>query len=189
MLSDLTGPPSSTFLTVPGLCSKRSSPQTGHHPSNSVVRSCSAIDWICTTTRHTLVLYGIDGKMWTARETSSAKLQNSSTKLVRPSVQIVCHLNGDADLSFPAFACKAQIFHIVPLPDIKEHLQAFNDLALQWVPPSTVADKPESFWTVSPKPLESRVPPEVDHTKGPHVEAAKAADEAAHALDKLSLSI
>ncbi|KWU41110.1 hypothetical protein RHOSPDRAFT_30639 [Rhodotorula sp. JG-1b] len=51
------------------------------------------------------------------------------------------------------FVYKAsQIFHIVPLPDIKEHLQAFNDLALQWVPPSTVADKPESFWTVSPKP-------------------------------------
>ena len=183
MLSDLTGPPSSTFLTVPGLCSKRSSARTGHHPSNSAVRSFSAIDWICTTTRHIRDRYGIDGKMWTARETSSAKLQNSSTKLVRLSLQLVFRLYGYADLSR-----KAQIFHIVPLPDTKEHLQAFNDLALQWVPPAVIADKPESFWTAPPNLSEARVAPEADHREGPNVEAATPADEAAHALDKLSLS-
>lgn len=124
--------------------------------------------------------------MWTARETSSVKPQNSSTKLVRPSV--VCHLNGYADLSFPAFVCKAQVFHIVPLPDTKEHLQAFNDLALQWVPPAAIADKPESFWTAPPKSSDTKGVPGTDHAEGPKVEAATAADEAAHALDKLSLS-
>lgn len=126
--------------------------------------------------------------MWTARETSSDKPQNSSTKLVRPSLQLVFRLYGYADLSFPAFACKAQIFHIVPLPDTKEHLQAFNDLALQWVPPAAIADKPDSFWNALPASSEARGAPQMDHAVGTTVEAATAADEAAQALDKLSLS-
>ncbi|GAA5916172.1 hypothetical protein JCM6882_005406 [Rhodosporidiobolus microsporus] len=40
----------------------------------------------------------------------------------------------------------AKLFHIVPLPGTKEHLQAFNDLALEWVVPERVADQDERFW-------------------------------------------
>lgn len=104
---------------------------------------------------------------------------------MRPSFFRLC---GYADLSLSAFARKAQIFHIVPLPDTKEHLQAFNDLALQWVPPAAIADKPDSFWNVPPASSEARGAPQMDHAVGTTVEAATAADEAAHALDKLSLA-
>lgn len=126
--------------------------------------------------------------MLTAREMSSAKMQNSSTKLVRPSLKVVFRLYVYADLPLFAFARKAQIFHIVPLPDTKEHLQAFNDLALQWVPPAAIADKPDSFWTASPAPSDITGALKAERAAGPNLEAATAADEAADALNKLSLS-
>ncbi|TKA56254.1 hypothetical protein B0A53_01545 [Rhodotorula sp. CCFEE 5036] len=87
------------------------------------------------------------------------------------------------------FVYKAsQIFRIVPLPDSKEHLQAFNDLALQWVPPAALADKPDSFWTAPPELSKATGAPKADQAEAPKVEAATAADEAADALNKLSLS-
>lgn len=107
---------------------------------------------------------------------------------MRVSLKVVFRLDDYTDLPVSAFARKAQIFHIVPLPDTKEHLQAFNDLALQWVPPAAIADKPDSFWTAPPNPSGARSPPEEEDAEGPKGGAATAADEAADALDKLSLS-
>lgn len=46
----------------------------------------------------------------------------------------------------PTFGCSAQVFHILPLPDPKDHLEAFNDLALQWVAPERIRNQPHSFW-------------------------------------------
>ncbi|GAA5874238.1 hypothetical protein JCM8547_007801 [Rhodosporidiobolus lusitaniae] len=40
----------------------------------------------------------------------------------------------------------AKLFKIVPLPDSKEHLEAFNDLALEWVSPDRVEGKEAGFW-------------------------------------------
>jgi hypothetical protein len=107
---------------------------------------------------------------------------------VRLSLKVVFRLDDYTDLPFLTFARKAQIFRIVPLPDSKEHLQAFNDLALQWVPPAALADKPDSFWTAPPELSKATGAPKADQAEAPKVEAATAADEAADALNKLSLS-
>ncbi|BGO97515.1 hypothetical protein RTG_01534 [Rhodotorula toruloides ATCC 204091] len=40
----------------------------------------------------------------------------------------------------------AKLFHNYPLPDPKDHLEAFNDLALQWIVPERIRDQPASFW-------------------------------------------
>lgn len=37
----------------------------------------------------------------------------------------------------------------MPLPSTKRHLEAFNDLALQWVDSNLLSTKPESFWDVA----------------------------------------
>ncbi|GAA5822644.1 hypothetical protein JCM11251_004328 [Rhodosporidiobolus azoricus] len=65
----------------------------------------------------------------------------------------------------------ADLFHIVPLPDTKEHLQAFNDLALEWVVPERVTGKDEEFW----------------RREEPGPAAEDKADEAAEKLGELSL--
>lgn len=41
----------------------------------------------------------------------------------------------------------------MPLPPTKDHLEAFNDLALQWVPIERIEAKPSSFW----EPMDSAV--------------------------------
>ncbi|BGP05848.1 hypothetical protein JCM10049v2_001664 [Rhodotorula toruloides] len=45
----------------------------------------------------------------------------------------------------------AKLFHILPLPDPKDHLEAFNDLALQWIVPERIRDQPASFWVPEPR--------------------------------------
>ncbi|BGP29879.1 hypothetical protein JCM10296v2_001628 [Rhodotorula toruloides] len=45
----------------------------------------------------------------------------------------------------------AKLFHIHPLPDQKDHLEAFNDLALQWIVQERIRDQPASFWVPGPR--------------------------------------
>ncbi|GAA6029389.1 hypothetical protein JCM8097_003654 [Rhodosporidiobolus ruineniae] len=60
----------------------------------------------------------------------------------------------------------AKLFHIVPLPDTKEHLQAFNDLALEWVVPARVEDQPEGFWRKEEEEKPEKVEEKVDEAVG-----------------------
>lgn len=60
-----------------------------------------------------------------------------------PSVQL--------ELAHSSFSLTAKLFNIVPLPDTKEHLEAFNDLALEWVVPSRVEGREEGFWRTEEK--------------------------------------
>lgn len=62
---------------------------------------------------------------------------------------------------------------------------AFNDLALQWVHAARIASQPNSTWTSPPEPDSAGEEERVSGTEGA---AVSAADEAAHALDNLSLS-
>ncbi|GAA5868887.1 hypothetical protein JCM3774_006782 [Rhodotorula dairenensis] len=80
----------------------------------------------------------------------------------------------------------SRLFHIAPLPDTKEHLQAFNDLALQWVLPARLADQPDSFWISPPESVSTGSDGCVQETDEGSV--ISAADEATRALDELSLS-
>ncbi|BGP22635.1 SRR1 family protein [Rhodotorula toruloides] len=45
----------------------------------------------------------------------------------------------------------AKLFHILPLPDPRDHLEAFNDLALQWIVPERARDQSPSFWLPEPR--------------------------------------
>ncbi|GAA5978264.1 hypothetical protein JCM10908_004291 [Rhodotorula pacifica] len=96
-------------------------------------------------------------------------------------------LGSDAHFVFEA----SKIFHSVPLPDTKEHLQAFNDLALQWVPPARLADKPDSFWNASNKSANATTTA-TDKTEAgtqeQQDEITATTDEAAEALEKLALA-
>ncbi|GAA5837577.1 hypothetical protein JCM9279_006796 [Rhodotorula babjevae] len=65
----------------------------------------------------------------------------------------------------------AELFHIVPFPPTKEHLEAFNDLALEWAVPARLEGKDPAFW-LADEPAES---------------TADEADEAAAAVEALSL--
>ncbi|GAA6006339.1 hypothetical protein JCM10207_000610 [Rhodosporidiobolus poonsookiae] len=74
----------------------------------------------------------------------------------------------------------ANLFHIVPLPDTKEHLQAFNDLALEWVDPAKAAAQEESFWR--------KEEGEKDDGEDEGIEVKQdQVDEAAKELEKLEL--
>lgn len=63
----------------------------------------------------------------------------------------------------------------MPLPPTKEHLEAFNDLALEWVVPARLEGKGEAFWLGELE--EAPKQPEQDQR----------VDEAADAVEKLSL--
>lgn len=65
----------------------------------------------------------------------------------------------------------ANLFHIVPFPPTKEHLEAFNDLALEWAVPARLAAKDPAFW-LADEAIES---------------GADDVDEAAAAVEALSL--
>ncbi|BGP13713.1 hypothetical protein JCM10213_007101 [Rhodosporidiobolus nylandii] len=72
----------------------------------------------------------------------------------------------------------AKIFHIVPLPETKEHLQAFNDLALEWLVPERVDGQGEEFW---------RKEEAVEKEMAGRVEAEGKVEQAVEELEKLSL--
>ncbi|GAA5938728.1 hypothetical protein JCM3775_001974 [Rhodotorula graminis] len=57
----------------------------------------------------------------------------------------------------------AELFHIVPFPPTKEHLEAFNDLALEWAVPARLEGKDPAFW-LADESGESTEDVEVDET-------------------------
>ncbi|GAA5904591.1 hypothetical protein JCM8208_004824 [Rhodotorula glutinis] len=65
----------------------------------------------------------------------------------------------------------AELFHIVPFPPTKEHLEAFNDLALEWAVPARLEGKDPAFWLAD----------------GPVDSTEDEVDEAAKAVEALSL--
>ncbi|GAA5830434.1 hypothetical protein JCM5353_005841 [Sporobolomyces roseus] len=90
----------------------------------------------------------------------------------------------------------APLFNIVPLPTTKEHLEAFNDLALEWVSPSKLEEAvkdgrlPQNSTTQRDKEEEVEINEKVSDGEG--VKVAEKADqglnEAADALEGLQLS-
>ncbi|POY70266.1 hypothetical protein BMF94_6852 [Rhodotorula taiwanensis] len=77
----------------------------------------------------------------------------------------------------------AKLFRILPLPSTKEHLEAFNDLALQHVTPRKSAEKPATFWR--------RAPPDIDEpcnsATSPSSSQVEVVEAATDAIEKLSL--
>ncbi|BGP37827.1 hypothetical protein JCM10450v2_001759 [Rhodotorula kratochvilovae] len=74
----------------------------------------------------------------------------------------------------------AKLFHIVPLPETKDHLEAFNDLALEWVVPSRLEGEEDVSWL---KHEEVRQVPE----KEEFTAQEDPVDEASAAVEKLAL--
>lgn len=74
----------------------------------------------------------------------------------------------------------APFFNILSLPSTKEHLEAFNDLALQWAPSERIEQKSASFWDELDEAAE---PNEWEREVGKA--ANKVEDEKKRALDRI----
>ncbi|GAA6055741.1 hypothetical protein JCM3770_006134 [Rhodotorula araucariae] len=74
----------------------------------------------------------------------------------------------------------SKVFQIVPLPATKDHLEAFNDLALEWAVPARLEGKADTFWL---KPAGAE---ESDEQEEPGLQADPVA-EAASAVQGLAL--
>ncbi|KDE07984.1 hypothetical protein MVLG_01689 [Microbotryum lychnidis-dioicae p1A1 Lamole] len=88
------------------------------------------------------------------------------------------HASATSSAKSPFIARAAPLFTAIPLPPTKDHFQAFNDLALQWIPLERLDQIPDNFFDKALPPsihndrLENGHEKAVHSLKGDHLSEA-----------------